>query len=897
MIRRLQKVTSVTAILLYLLIMTGSLISCGPVSFEDGKVQGGENAAEYEQSIEVESSEEIPIYYAGENAAEYEHPIEVGSNVKIPIYYAGEEEVTYQADEITSYAVNVSSNDEASGTVKYKIGYTDGRQTVTATATPAEGYVLDSWMVNGESATELGDNESVSITDISGDINLGAVFVDPESGLSQDQRLLSMTPSLRTSALLGAASTDTSLPKPGDIETKDLPALPTPSGNYRGGAFYRLFTYIAPGVDPAWGRVTGGFIGNDKTPVTINATANSGYEFDRWRIIEAETEAGENDGKVYKKVIRDYEKTGASSLTLNFETTSTDSKTIYVTWCFAYFKPKGAYTVKVVNDSASGGTSTIQEQDGSGTDLGSAVSGQAEITSGNTAVITATPATGYKFDCFVTQDGTRVSGTANGAGGYTLTLKDVHQDITITAKYKSTSKVNVTVQASPEKGGKVKYNSNSAVSSGTYEYNPSSESAFTLTAIPAMGYKFLNWEDSTGNVFNSKEIGISGLSEDRTYTAIFVSESSDEDVMVTIQPSPEKGGKVKYNSEEAVSSQKTYTYRPSTEPSFTLVAIPATGYKFLYWEDSVGNVFNSKEIGISGLSEHRTYTAIFVSESSDEEAKGLRVVAEPASGGHVRKKASATAGMVDITAYPNRGWNFVGWKKDGGTIFSKSKKATVADESVTYVGVFEKDENYKATTDLVDEHFYNDKRSFTEPNYTVTKQTMENLAAVSVSYDKLRNANDLPALHSYGAVASVSDYFDRKLSASDVTLAEGILTTTNGEVIPIEKIKDIDALMNSAKSISLDKFGERYDSEIVAAIYTEPPGEFDGLVRTYLWKETGAQKGDNIYVMYRDKGSSYQEMAAVVDDDGTVRFTLEDVLIGTEFVLVRVNIESKHLPS
>ena len=34
------------------------------------------------------------------------------------------------------------------------------------------------------------------------------------------------------------------------------------------------------------------------------------------------------------------------------------------------------------------------------------------------------------------------------------------------------------------------------------------------------------------------------------------------------------------------------------------------------------------------------------------------------------------------------------------------------------------------------------------------------------------------------------------------------------------------------------KNSERYDSEIVAAIYTEPPEEFDGLVRTYLWKET-----------------------------------------------------------
>ena len=213
------------------------------------------------------------------------------------------------------------------------------------------------------------------------------------------------------------------------------------------------------------------------------------------------------------------------------------------------------------------------------------------------------------------------------------------------------------------------------------------------------------------------------------------------------------------------------------------------------------------------------------------------------------------------------------------------------------MGVFEKDENYRATTDLVDEHFYNDKRSFTEPNYTVTRQTMENLAAVSVSYDKLRNANDLPALHSYGAVASVRDYFDSKLSATDIVLVEGILTTTKGEVIPIEKIQDIDALMDSARTISLKKYGNMYDSEIVAAVYTNPPEEYDGQVRIYLWKETGAKKGDNIYVMYRNTDSTYRRMAAVVDRDGTVRFTLEDALTGTEFVLVRVNIESTQLPS
>ena len=145
----------------------------------------------------------------------------------------------------------------------------------------------------------------------------------------------------------------------------------------------------------------------------------------------------------------------------------------------------------------------------------------------------------------------------------------------------------------------------------------------------------------------------------------------------------------------------------------------------------------------------------------------------------------------------------------------------------------------------------------------------------------------------------IADWQGATRFGTQVTLnfVEGILTTTKGEVIPIEKIQDIDALMDSAGTISLKKYGNMYDSEIVAAVYTNPPEEYDGQVRIYLWKETGAKKGDNIYVMYRNTDFTYRRMAAVVDRDGTVRFTLEDALAGTEFVLVRVNIESTQLPS
>ena len=429
--------------------------------------------------------------------------------------------------------------------------------------------------------------------------------------------------------------------------------------------------------------------------------------------------------------------------------------------------------------------------------------GQLEVNSGADVTITAKPANGYIFDTFVTESGTKVSGTpvdSTDPTQYALTLENVSRDQTITAKYVKSA------------------------------------------------------------------------------------------ITVTIEPSPADGGTVEYNNEGPVSIKSDYEFSPS-ESGFTIKATPKTGYKFQCWEDSVGNVFNTKSVRITGLKEDRTYTAVFESDGEEEDEKGLRVVAEPASGGHVRKKASATAGKVDLTASANKGWKFIGWKKEGGKIFSTKSKITVDDESITYVGCFEKDKNHRETTDIVDIKFYDEKRKVTHPNYTVTRQTMENLATVNVSYDKLRNANDLPGLHGYGAVASVKKYLEGKLAASDIILVEGILTTTRGEIIGTENIKDIDTLMSSARDITLKKFGNRYNSEIVAAVYTNPPEGFDGKVRTYLWRQTDTQYLDNIYVMYRDKGMDYKEMAAVVDEDGTVRFTLEDALIGTEFALVRVTIE------
>ncbi len=908
------------AILVCIILITGPLVSCGLFpSDKKAKDIRVSNA-----DIVVQTEEEIPEYFADG----------VGGG-------------TFDSGVITGYSISAISNDEAAGTVTYETGFSEGGQTVFAEAVPKEGYVLDHWMINGEEAAALGNETTVEIKDISENMNLVAVFVSDPAG-DMGGLLKGPAPS---GPLRGPAPAPTGTPAPlgkYNVYTYVVAGQET-MGKVSGGLASNINTLVQinaipnPGYEfEKWSIVikknsdSSVILSYDETsnPYTVylgeesTATCNASFKKKNINISLASMTPDQGAGTVTYNatddvplIIGDVPKpfaaggriTVASNQGYYVDNVSfTDSLGVMHTYrpdspkqtSFNFTIPedsckddiylhaeftKNKYIVKVIDDPPEYGLSTIQEKDTGGSDVGSAVSGQKEIIAGNTAVITATPEADYIFDCFVTSSGTRVAGEQVGTtGSYTLTITNVSQDTTITAKYRKET-VSVGIGSSPADGGTVQYNNEAEETAGNHTYDPALESGFTLTAYPKDGYTFLCWEDSIGNVFNSKQIRISELKEDRDYTAVFAQNKSE--VRITIEPSPSDSGTVRYNDEAEVSSKTEYIYHPAEESGFSLTATPRTGYDFKCWEDSAGNIYNSNYIRIAALKEDRHYTAVFV-KHDENNGKGLRVVSEPASGGHVRRK-TAGGGKVELTAYPERGWYFVGWKKEGPGegIFSRSIRVTVDDESVTYVGCFVKDKDYRPTSDIVDMHFYNEKRKVTHPDYTVTRQTMENLAAVSVAYDKVRYANDLPSPHGYRATADVKSYLDGKLAASEIILVEGILTTTKGEVIGTGSNSDIDTLMNSAKDITNRKFGERYDSEIVAAVNTQPPADFDGKVRTYLWKETDTQHNDNIYIMYSDKGSDYKEVAAIADEDGTVRFTLEDDLIGTQFVLVRVTIE------
>lgn len=169
---------------------------------------------------------------------------------------------------------------------------------------------------------------------------------------------------------------------------------------------------------------------------------------------------------------------------------------------------------------------------------GGAVTGGGYFQSGQTAMLTATPNTGYKFKQW--SDG-------NTSNPRTVT---VSANATYTAQFEKLT-YTVSVSASPTTGGTVS-------GGGTYIHG----STATLTATPNTGYKFAKWSDGNTNASRSVTV-TSALSLTAQFELISVTISASVD--------PPEGG--------AVLGTGSYKYGDS----YTLTAVPNDGYKFVRW--------------------------------------------------------------------------------------------------------------------------------------------------------------------------------------------------------------------------------------------------------------------------------------------------------------------------
>jgi uncharacterized repeat protein (TIGR02543 family) len=199
---------------------------------------------------------------------------------------------------------------------------------------------------------------------------------------------------------------------------------------------------------------------------------------------------------------------------------------------------------------------------------GSISNGSGTYDEGTTVTLTATPAAGYRFDHW--------EGSVNSnSTSITITM---NADKTVVAVFIKTYTLTVTIN--PAGGGSV------SPGGGTFDTG----SNLTLTATPALGYRFDHWEGAaTGNASSVSVI----MDANKNVTAIFI-----KIYTLTVTINPAEGGSI---------STVNSTYDAGSE--VTITATPATGYVFDHWE---GDVTSTDATITITMDSDKHFTAVFI---------------------------------------------------------------------------------------------------------------------------------------------------------------------------------------------------------------------------------------------------------------------------------------------
>jgi hypothetical protein len=186
-------------------------------------------------------------------------------------------------------------------------------------------------------------------------------------------------------------------------------------------------------------------------------------------------------------------------------------------------------------------------------------------------ILTATPASAYRFDRWsgdVSDKVTSVSITMNANKSISASFIKVY---------------NLATSATPAEGGSI------SPGSGTYDEGVS----VVLTATPASGYRFDRWSGDISDRVTPVTITIN---TDKSITANFIKVYT-----LTTSVSPAEGGSV---------SPGSGTYDEGT--SVILNAIPATGYAFDHWSGDVSDNITPADIVMDSS---KSVTAVFINTS------------------------------------------------------------------------------------------------------------------------------------------------------------------------------------------------------------------------------------------------------------------------------------------
>lgn len=531
---------------------------------------------------------------------------------------------------------------------------------------------------------------------------------------------------------------------------------------------------------------------------------------------------------------------------------------------------KGSISITAIATPESGGRLMIN---------GEAISSgdSKTVMPGANVTLKAEPQSGYKF----------VRWESKGESGQNpvayadkeIQILNVTQSETYTAVF-SDELYTIKVASSPLAGGKT------TVSGKLNEafYAPGDQA--TLQATPAAGYKFDYWTDSAGNKFTENPYVISSVTGNESFTAHYI----QGNLSITVDAMPQDAGVVKLNG-RIVSNGSTHEIESGSNITLTAEVTDDKKYEFERWESSKGTVSTTNPLQLVNVTESDTYTAVFNLKTGK---KGIKIVSSPASGGIATKTISKDGRTAILIALPRPGYSFVEWRING-FVFSKSKEciATELSDGTVYTAVFTKTSDVDVRSDIIREHFYNEKRKVTAPVYAVTRQSLEANAKATIEEEKASQYDDIKSPKSYEAVKNAENIFSdiELVEDKSVVMLDGELITTDGEVMPLTLVNDISREEESAKEFVLKKYGERYTYEIVTCKNVGIPDGFEDGIRTYIWKNLSINSKDNIFILYEAADGKMDWVSCTIDAGDSLKFTIDSIGQGVRMTVVKVIIE------
>lgn len=500
-------------------------------------------------------------------------------------------------------------------------------ETVSIVAIPDAGYKFKSWAVsNATPAAPATPSADIVIGSIAGPVGLTATFeaapnANTVNVTANNLNYGDMTVRVHTgmanetfsvTAVPAPGYTFTSWTAPAGVLTTAATANPATikhgTANATVTANFAAQSHAITKTASGGGSITAPTAASANTgdKVTITAAPNAGYEFVGWTLSNATIETGSTATATATVIIGSTE----GPVTLN-----------------AAFAPKSHDITKTATNGQIASVATAR--------------------TGEKVSIVAIPDPGYKFKSWAVTNATPAApttqtaeitvGAADGAVGVTATF----EELTVEAGPTATA---ITVASSDLTMGHANVSSHEGASG----------SKFTVQAIPAPGYNFVNWTWTTAGTGNLPAGTQAGNPLTVTHgTSAGVLQANFAAVSHTI-------------TRTATNGSITAPATADTGASATVTATANEGYQFAGWNLTNAtfatghNASTSPANIVIGTGGNVNVKAVFEPTS--------HTITKIATNGTITGVASAKTGeVVSLVATPNRGYVFNGWEFDNAT--------------------------------------------------------------------------------------------------------------------------------------------------------------------------------------------------------------------------------------